>query len=694
MSLALRRMNLPRIGFLLAGGLVLSVAGSFPASATVPRFEDYLKRLRGSELTVTDRRGILLQELRIDPTRRQLAWTRIDEVSPALRSAVLFAEDRRFGEHGGVDWLALARAGVGSVFGDKKRGASTISMQVATWVFSLSPTRRRGRRNWIEKIEQVRDARELESVWTKDQILEVYLNSVDFRGETRGIGAAARLYFGKSPLALGHEESALLAASIREPSAPRERIERRACEILSAGANRPCAELAPTSDLYFSARRFDPSPRDHAPHFARNLRANRAETFRSSLDAGAQIRVNEILRNQLATIRDRGVRDAAALVADHRTGEILAYVGGVGKTSSAPFVDGVRGRRQAGSTLKPFFYTSAFDRKLLTPGSWLEDRPLGVAVSGGIYQPSNHDGIFRGWVRASDALASSLNIPAVRVVDFLGTDRAHALLLELGFAALRPAEEYGPSIALGAVDLTLYDLVTAYGAIATGGNLRFLSDRPGRTPVQRRVFTERAAAWTARILADRGERGRTFGLDNPLSQSFWAAAKTGTSKDMRDNWCVGFDDRYVVGVWVGNLGGSSMQDVTGVTGSAPAWAEIMRYLNRSRKSQVPAWVTKYPLPPGPALPVDRRRIRFSKIVAPLDGEWIARDPEIPEANQKLRVVVEGSDSDVGRVTWGEESCVPDRGTCRFSIPSPGEYAMQWRSGTGELRDEIRVTVRR
>jgi penicillin-binding protein 1C len=362
-------------------------------------------------------------------------------------------------------------------------------------------------------------------------------------------------------------------------------------------------------------------------------------------------------------VRAEHVRDGAVLVVDNATGEVLAYVGGSGDLGSARHVDGIRARRQAGSTLKPFLYAEALDRRLLTAASLLEDTPLDLAVAGGLYRPRNYDEGFKGLVSVRTALASSLNVPAVRALDLVGEEAAVELLRRLGFDGLTESGEYyGPSMALGSADVSLWELVNAYRALARGGvwsPLRLGAD--DTAGAGRRVYSDRAAFIVASILSDRESRSVTFGLENPLATRFWTAVKTGTSKEMRDNWCVGYSRRYTVGVWVGNFDGAPMRNVSGVTGAAPVWSEVMAWLHGAAASApppAPAGVVAAPVAfPGA---VEPERVEWfvagteppsaapaitgghPRIIAPVSGTIIALDPDIPEGRERL--VFEATDA--------------------------------------------------
>ena len=437
------------------------------------------------------------------------------------------------------------------------------------------------RRNYVQKLRQIGSALELERSWTKAQILEAYLNSITFRGELQGIGAASQGLFGKSPHGLDLVESLILAALIRSPGASPMLVQARACalgKVLQPGWDCAALEtrLARTPLLAQGIR-----PREAlAPHVAARLLPQGLS--HSTLDRELQVFAQETLRSQLLSVGAKNAHDGALLVLDNRSGEVLAYVGGVGDLSSARFVDGVRARRQAGSTLKPFLYGVALEKRYLTAASHVEDTPMDIAVEGGVYRPRNYDNEFHGdEVTVRMALASSLNVPAVRTLNLIGVGALVDRLKMLGFSELREPAFYGPSLALGAADVSLWDLVNAYRALANGGrwSQASLTGAEAARQGSRQVFSPQAAFLVGHILADRESRNLTFGLENPLSSRFWTAVKTGTSKDMRDNWCVGYSQRYTVGVWVGNFSGEPMWNVSGITEAAPAWAEVMNWLH-------------------------------------------------------------------------------------------------------------------
>jgi penicillin-binding protein 1C len=290
-------------------------------------------------------------------------------------------------------------------------------------------------------------------------------------------------------------------------------------------------------------------------------------------------------------------------------------------------LDGVQARRQAGSTLKPFLYGLAFDRRILTPASLLDDSPLDIAVISGIYQPRNYDSQFKGFVTSRIALASSLNVPAVKTLSLVGIEPFLNRLRQLGIKGLHESGDfYGPSLALGSADVSLWELTNAYRCLANEGQWSGPRLTPGDdgSAREKRIFSREATFLISDILSDREARSATFGLENPLSTRFWTAVKTGTSKDMRDNWCIGYSRRYTVGVWTGNFSGEPMWNVSGVTGAAPIWMEMMDFLHRDVSS-----VKKEPLSG-----LVRKKIEFSQGVAATREEWFIRGTEPHSQNQR------------------------------------------------------------
>jgi penicillin-binding protein 1C len=558
----------------LAIGIALAALAVSPAPTfALPSHAEVRAAYVPSEAMLLARDGHPLQSLRLDHAVRRHAWTPLGEISPALLRAVVLSEDRRFFEHGGVDWQAAGNAAWGNLRGGKVRGASTLSMQLAGLIDE--DARRRGRRSAFEKLTQAGVALRLDGAWNKREILEAYLNLAAFRGELQGVAAMSRALFGKWPDGLDDREAALAAALLRAPNAAPAKVAQRACILLKemqrAGE---CAGLEGYAALALAGalRRDDDAPA-LAPHLARKLLARPGKAVKTTLDAELQRFAAEALRRHLAALARQNAEDGAVVVLDNARGEILAWVGSSGELSEASEVDGVVALRQAGSTLKPFLYALAFERRNLTPASLIEDAPLTLDTGNGLYAPQNYEPDYRGWVSARSALGGSLNVPAVKTLVRIGPEPFRQRLRQAGLESLRQdGDWYGYSLALGSADVSLLSLANAYRTLANGGRwspLRVASMAPCRDGAcaaafagrPRQAFAADAAFLVSDILADREARAGTFGLESWLATPYWTAAKTGTSKDMRDNWCLGYSRRYTVAVWVGNAAGEPMRDV-------------------------------------------------------------------------------------------------------------------------------------
>ena len=674
-------------GLLLGLGMASAAAVSVGAEPdrTLPDFETVRSSFRSSETLLLDRQGEVLHRLRTDFQVRRGAWVALGDTSSALRMALLLSEDRRFHEHSGVDWWAVSAAAWGNLWHERTRGASTLTMQLAGLLDPALQRPASTARGLSQKLAQAGAARELETRWRKDQILEAYLNLVPFRGEIVGIDALSRTLFGKSAHALNAPESALAAALIRAPNAPASRVAERAYRLLQQmqDPKADCLSVDVLAGMTLHRRDWAPSE-GVAPHLAQRLirqvtglregnedlsvgaagrngktlvgdgegRNNIAltdgetgedivtalhdghPTVRSTLDGSLQRLAIDTLRTQLRELQGRRVEDGAVVVLDNASGDVLTWVGSSGSLSRAAQVDGVMARRQPGSALKPFLYAQALAEHRLTAASLLDDSPAQLSTASGLYMPQNYDHRYQGWVSVRTALGSSLNIPAVRTLVMVSPDAFHQQLQRLGMHFPEGSGYYGYSLALGSAEVSLLQLTNAYRALANGGQwcpvhllsaayrrgapssltgpvehadgLPAIATKPASSAFHdasirkddesrqwppedcHQALDAGAAFIIGDILSDRHARLPTFGLDSVLDTRFWSAVKTGTSKDMRDNWAVGYSQRYTVGVWVGNASGAPMHDVSGTSGAAPVWATMMRELHRHEASRPPS----------------------------------------------------------------------------------------------------------
>ena len=701
-------MRRVRIVILAAALLILSAGAVCLLPARPLAYEAVREKFSSPNAELLDRQGRLLQTMRLSSSEKRADWAALEAIPRSLTLSVQALEDRRFTSHYGVDLRALGAALLSSI-GGRRRGASTISMQL---VSLLSGRKSSQSRSLLEKVRQIAAALLLEQSWSKEQILEAYLNLVSFRGEHIGVSAASARLFGKRPEGLLPSESAILAALIRRPQASSAEAASRACYALKfIDPAADCAGLSELSVTSLNTVHSLPPETALAPQLAHHLLAKSGaeSVVRTTLDYETQSYAVDLLKRRLAPLASRNVRDAALLALDNETGDVLAYVGNTGDLASRRFVDGIRAKRQAGSSLKPFLYALAFDKKIVTAASELDDNPAEFPVFGGLYRPLNYDRQFHGQVSLRTALASSMNVVSVKLLDLVGVEAFLDKLKDLGFSPLRDADYYGVSLALGSAGVSLWDLAGAYRSLARGGiagGLRVLpeQDLPGK-----RVFSSGASFIVSDILSDRSSRALAFGLENPLSTPYWSAVKTGTSRDMVDNWCLGFSERYTVGVWVGNFSGEPMWNVSGVTGAATVWNEMLEFLEHRidapKSGPVPpAGLRKRNISPGHdeyflpgtepssgAEDTGASHTAEPRIVYPVSESVFALDPDIPPAHQRIPIRIESATAEIGLLVDGVT--VQTSEEPYLWEPSAGRHSFALSGSPGRAQSPIEILVK-
>ncbi len=527
-----------------------------------------------------DRSGLPLRQL-LSSRHTYYEPVSLDKISPWLISAVIAAEDKRFYTHSGVDVASVLRAAwQNAKEGEVVSGASTITQQLARTIAPREKT-------WWGKTQEAFSAVQLEHHYTKEEILEQYFNFLEFGNLTQGVQSASRFYFGLDAADLSLAQAAFLAGTLKSPTYynPLKHFTRalkRQQYVLSQMHQSGVIddeqyELARTEKIILRA---DKRP-FYAPHFTQFLALllpAENTTITTTLDRELQTQVEEIIKNNLARLAQSNVTNGAVIVLDNATGGVLAYAGSAdfNDNKHSGQVDGVRALRQPGSALKPFVYGLAFEKGNLTPATLLADSD--TFFEGG-FRPRNYDESFHGLVPARTALACSYNIPAVKAAEAVGTPALLDLLHQLGFSSLtKTADFYGLGLSLGNGEVRLLELASAYAALARGGLWQpiLLATRPEvKLPGQPvRVLSEKTVYLVTDILKDNQARAAAFGLNSPLSVPFEMAAKTGTSKDYKDNFALGYTPRWTVGVWVGNFDASSMQKVSGITGAGPILHDV------------------------------------------------------------------------------------------------------------------------
>ncbi|MEJ7730588.1 MAG: penicillin-binding protein 1C, partial [Polyangiaceae bacterium] len=549
---------------------------------------------------VLDRHGALLREIgSADGNRgRELP---LAEMGERLVVATLISEDADFYDHDGIDRQAIARAMAQNVSHARLvSGASTVTQQL---VKLLDTGGKPHPKSLAEKLREAARAQNLEEQLPKEKILEAYMNRLPYGRGLVGPEAAARGYFGVSARELSWAQAAWMAVLPRAPAyldpyTHPERAELRQRALVEALHD--SGALADEDHRRALAERVVPRRLERpflAPHFVESLRQQgqlaEGDSTTTTIDLALQRDVEGLVRTHLAAIAQKRASDAAVLVVDNASGEVLAWVG------SADFhdpeisgqVDMVRARRQPGSTLKPFVYALAFARGR-EAGDLLADVPTRFSEQGrGTYAPENFDGTWQGPISAREALAGSLNVPAIRLAGELEAGELLGSLHRLGFTSLdRDAAHYGLSLALGSGEVSLRELAAAYLALARGGEsvpLRVRAGEPATTPV--RVMDAEVAALVTDTLSDPLARVRGLHGRGPFDIGFPLAVKTGTSSGHRDTWTVGYTRARTVAVWVGNADGAPTLALSGASGAGPLFADAMRRAMRDVGSRAPLW---------------------------------------------------------------------------------------------------------
>ena len=558
----------------------------------------------GVSTQVVDRDGQLIREVRAKDGRLSSHVT-LGELSPLVVPALLAAEDARFYWHPGVDPFSIVRA-FGQALWQRKlvSGASTLTQQLARAVVRRPRT---ARGKWREMAIALR----IEAGLSKARILEEYLNRVEFGPNLRGIDAASRHYFDKPAAQLDLAEAAALVSiprgpTLYDPARGTQTLLRRRDRVLSRMLEQglSCAEAVHTAQLE-PLRLMHGLAQGGTEHLVQGLvsgalvpelRGERVQRVNSTISSALQREVSELSRRAARSLADYGASSVSVVVVDNASADVLAYVGSPDfyGTRALGQNDGARALRQPGSALKPFVYAAAMARLGMTPATRLPDLELRLPTPFGVYSPRNYDGRYHGPVLLRDALANSLNVPAVYVASRLGPEQVLEALHRAGFASLEGSPEfYGAALALGDGEVKLSELAQAYSMLARGG--AFLPLRYYRSaelangafvsrgvPEPTRVIEPRIVALLTDVLADDLARAPEFGVGGPLAFPFAVAAKTGTSKGFRDNWTVGFTHEITVAVWAGNFDGTPMTGSTGVTGAGPLFHEVMLAAMRGR----------------------------------------------------------------------------------------------------------------
>lgn len=567
---------------------------------------DTLTRIHSQgSIKVFDRRGLLLYEV-IEPAGGKKSYIPLPQIPKNFVNATLAAEDIRYYEHGGIDAAAIARAVFFNVReGRIVSGASTITQQLVRNL--LGYTTQRG---YPEKILETLYAIRMANVYSKDQILEMYLNTIYYGNLAYGAESAALDYFGKHIRDLDLAESTLIAGLPQAPSYynpffTMDRAKKRQRYVLDQMVkygfiDAAAADAAADETLKLRKNIFEMK----APHFVRyvlnqlgdlvgeNIVRDGGLNVYTTLDYDLELKAESILTRQIKNLEDKHVSNGALLAVEPGTGKILTWVGSENYYNDDidGQVDMITSLRQPGSSIKPLTYLLALE-KGYTPATILEDVPVEFQTDSGPYAPKNYDLDYHGPVRLREALGSSFNIPAVQVLDDIGLESFIAFLGKLGIETLdQNPNFYGLALTLGGGEVRMVDMARAFNVLANYGN-RFdfsvvekITDKNGldvytwKQPEKTYVLGSDGrehAYQIIDILKDPNARLKGFGENNILELSHDAAVKTGTTRNFRDNWTIGFTPQMLTVVWVGNADASPMQNISGVDGAGPIWHDFM-----------------------------------------------------------------------------------------------------------------------
>ncbi len=691
-----------------AAGIVLTAAAVvFAHTGDLPESFDRLTA-RADKIQFLDRSGIPLNTSYLN------YWNvhdtlRLYETPPLLVKMFVAAEDRNFYSHSGVDWRARAAALFQNIKAGKiVRGASSLSEQVVRMIIPRP-------RTFFSKIVEGIDAVRLERRFSKNDILEFYLNQVPYAANRRGVKQAALFYFSKTPDRLSLRETAALVVLVRAPSSfdlygSADKINGLIDRQLRAFAEQNIIsktelQAALTEKINLSA----PELNVAAPHFleyVRSLDLPAGRAVETTLDAFLQKKVAALTRQRLKDLRYRHVSNAAVLVIERETGNILAWaVESSDKDTAA--VNAVLAPRQPASAQKPLLYALALT-KGMTAATKIKDAPFARAVGSGVHHFKNYSRSYYGDVTVRQALGNSLNIPALKTIEFVGIKTYFGFLQRLGFSHFeKSADFYREGLALGNAEVTLLELSRAYLMLAGGGvlkPLRAFKEQDGEK--EKRMLPETAATLIGNILSDPLARQLEFGADSILNFPVQTAVKTGTSTDYRDAWAMGYNADFVAGVWLGNLTYEPMLDVTGASGPALLLRSVFTELNKIKNSG--------PLPLSARLKkrtIGEKTEYFDPdvvetaffeldapvIVSPADGVMLAVDPRVPQQHQSYPFSVSFLPEDAS-IVWfvGEKPQPATREDTFFWRLEKGSHTvraeMTLKNGEKILLSKRRLTV--
>jgi len=536
---------------------IVLLAGLFIGNTVFQVFNDEISLDIGvkQKTVFLDRNGLPLNQNYLGQWNTMI--NSLPEFPTLLIDALITSEDRRFYEHSGIDFKSKLRAIWSNLSrGGLYQGGSTLSEQT---VRIISNRKRSVWNRWI----QMWQAKVLESDYTKEEILKFYLNQVPFASHRRGFHQASRLYFNRDLDTLSIKEILALVVIVKSPS----RFDIRKENRIEKSVQRLAIKLKTDIKAYGPLLVSDGSERD-IPRislyldFLETQNKERSPLVKTTINSELQVYAEAILESQLEALKNFDARNGGVVIVDHRTGEVLSHVV-VNDDEKGLGFDTTLVPRQPGSTLKPFLYTLAFENGFHT-GSLINDKPIETNVAGGLHQITNYSRQYYGELTLREALGNSLNTPAIKLIREIGEQKLFDTLVRSGVPLQKDINFYGDGLALGNTEISLLDMMKSWTCLVGRGvckDLRFFESQ--YTKEDYRLFSEKAADMTLDILSDPDARKNEFGR---VEFNYQVGFKTGTSTDYRDSWAFVFNSNYLVGVWIGNLDGSSMDEITGSKG--------------------------------------------------------------------------------------------------------------------------------
>lgn len=557
---------------------MVSIVAAMTMYAVCPKPE--LKTFTTYSRAFFDNDGTLLK-ITLARDNRYRIYQTLDQISPHLIQATILYEDQKYYHHSGIDFPALLRAFWTTYINhDRRVGGSTITMQVARLRWNIPSWTIQG------KIQQIFRALQLSRHYSKEDILEIYLNLAPYGRNIEGVAAASLIYFNKSPHQLSLPEALTLAVIPQNPNKRNPTAKKGYSNLVKARANlfERWIEKNPDDsskkkylDLPLHIRSLEELPFS-APHFVNYIQQQlpqwRSGHIHTTLDSQQQKKLETIVANYVLAKQKNGISNSAALLINHRTMEIKAMIGSVDfhNPEIEGQVNGVTARRSPGSALKPFVYALAMDEGLVHPMTLMKDSPRKF----GGFTPENYDKRFLGPVLAKDALIQSRNVPAVELQSKLKKKSLHSFLTDANIQGLRQENFYGLALALGGGEVSMMELVRLYGGLANNGEfkgIKFLKSqqvKPGE-----KLLSKEAAFLVLDILKDNPEPG-SIDFQSSITSKNEVAWKTGTSWAFRDAWAVGISGPYVVAVWIGNFNGKGNDAFVGRTAAGPLFFSILK----------------------------------------------------------------------------------------------------------------------